>query len=149
MNTFEKFHFAEQAERLFADIYGALAKQCEHEPTHHALFSRLEQEEIQHAMRINMLRKRYVAMGRDMKAIKLDIAPLQILLKQGEMLKQRLESGELSGNIPEIVAIIAELERKFAGVHAEMISETADASLRTFFEKLAAQDRGHASLLSQ
>ena len=145
MNTFDKFHFAEQAERLFAEIYGALAKQCEHEPTYHALFSRLEQEEIQHAMRIKMLRKRYTT--KDVGDIELDIVPLQAFLENGERIMQRLESGAPFGSVSEAAVVMADLERQFAGAHAEMILSVVDSNLRKFFEQLAKQDRGHASLL--
>lgn len=149
MNTFDKFALAERAEQVFAEVYGLLARQFAQEPKYHALFTRLEQEEIQHAMRIKMLRKRYVTMGKDMKELVLEIAPLQAFLKQGETTRQRLAAGETLGTVTEVVARIAELERQLAGAHAEMILAVGDASLRNFFKKLAAQDRGHAALLCQ
>ncbi len=145
MNTFDKFALAERAEQLFANVYGLLAKQFAHEPKYYALFTQLEQEEIQHAMRIKMLRKRYTT--KDVGDIEFDVVPLQAFLKNGERIMQQLESGEPFDSVSEAAAVMAELERQFAGAHAEMILSVVDSNLRKFFEQLAKQDRGHASLL--
>lgn len=147
MNIFAKFDLAERVEQTFADVYGILAKQFEHEPKYQVLFTRLAQEEIQHAQRIKMLRKRYVSMGKDLKMIEFDVVPLQAGLKNGEALKQRLTSGETFASAAEIVTIIAELERQFANAHTNIIAAVVDPAIRELFEQLAAQDREHAALL--
>ena len=147
MNTFDKFSIAEYAENVFADVYRLLAEQFAGNPKYYALFVQLEQEEIQHAMRIRMLRKHYLTEGEAVKAIQLNMTPLLAFTERGEALKRRLETGEKLGTLPEIAAMLVSLELQFAGAHAEMILDVSDSNLRKFFEKLAEQDRGHSSLL--
>jgi hypothetical protein len=110
-----------------------------------ALFERLQQEEIQHAYRLRMLRSQCMKDATLGRGLVLDAGLLGRLLETGAQVKKRLASEELT--LAGLLSLFVELEDAFSCAHAESLTAEADPKLRTFFESLAKQDEQHRLLL--
>ena len=142
----EKIDLAERAERLTAEIYTVLAGKFAHDKEARALFASLASEEGQHAMHIQMLRKRYFTS--EIKSIQLDTTNLERFLAEGEALKEIFAADdELEFDV--VLLRMAEYEDQLAGVHAHMMISASDSSVKKFFEQCASLDKGHAQLLKK
>ena len=149
MEGLDTFEVAEEAEELAAELCSILALHFESAPKHSKLFKQVEQEEIQHGMRIKMLRKNYVTERGEGQDISVNVTALQGLLQEGQQLKQRLKSGHRFTSFAEAATAMSVLEDRFAIAHAEMLVAASGSKLEKFFKQLADQDRGHATLLQQ
>jgi rubrerythrin len=143
-NDFQKFDLAERAEKLAEDLYRLLAGKFAGDEPVRALFERLAMEEKQHAIRIGMLRKQYVAS--QVEEVQLDVTDLRRYIAEGEAYKVDLAGGA-TPSLTDALAAMADLETKFAGVHAQMMLSATDPGLKTFFAQFAAQDKGHAAFI--
>lgn len=148
-NAYAKFELALEVEDLAERLYRRLAVHFTDNPAARAIFERLAGEEQQHAMRIDLLRKKYMQDPARVPEIALDVEESRQLLDEGAVLMQLLEAGDRSLTLKESARMMVELEQRFSIVHAHAMAEAGDADLRAFFEQLAAQDREHAALLER
>lgn len=136
-----------RVEALAEELYAGLAATFEGQPWLRDLFLRLAAEEGQHAMRIRLLRihagrtpwpaATLQAVGEDLEALAGGIAALRA--------EFRSLSG--SGDAREVLRKVAELEVRFATVHAEELARSADPEVQRLFGSLALQDARHRELV--
>jgi rubrerythrin len=136
---------AEQLENLAADLYAIVAARADIGRETRRLFEQLRQEEHQHALRIRMLRSQCAKDSRLARGIALVGGAIDLLLARANQVKERLADPDLG--LPEILAVLAELEQEFQVAHAEVVASDAAPDLKAFFRKLAKQDEAHARLL--
>ena len=147
MSNYEKFSKAERLEILCAEIYQLLARQHRADPAANALFLRLEAEELQHARRIQKLRSIWTDDADVRGAIELDLAEIDQLLADAEILKGLFSAPDSAISFDDASRFMAELEEKFAIAHADSMAAQADPEIREMFEILSEQDHAHAALL--
>jgi rubrerythrin len=143
----EQLDLAVQIENVAGRIYAVLAERFADEPEARALFTRLEQEEQQHALRIEMLGTTLARRPELQRQLVLDVEKLQRALKEGEDVARLLAEPRPRIPLDRARRLAAQLEEKFSGVHAEQITSCSEPSLRELFSIFVAQDRGHAALL--
>ena len=136
---------AEQLEWLSAELYELAASRFGGDQDVRQLFERLQQEEIQHAYRLRMLRSQCVKDAGLARGLALDASRIAPLLETGAQAKKRLATSELT--LAEALSLFVDLEAAFSSAHAESLTAEADPQLRTFFESLAKQDEQHRRLL--
>jgi rubrerythrin len=143
----EQLDLAIRIENVAAGIYQVLAERFADEPEARALFLRLEQEERQHALRIEMLgmalARRPELEGRRV----LDVEQMLKALRDGEDVATALAAPGSRLPLDRARRLAAQLEERFAAVHAEQLASVGEPSLRDLFAIFVAQDRGHAALL--
>jgi len=134
-----------RVERLSARIYALLARRFVDAPEEQSLFLRLEAEENEHALRLELLGG--VLARRPGATLRLDRAQAGRVLRAGESLAATL--AEPSVRLPAAKAreLAAILEEKFALVHAHQLAQQDDPELVEFFRVFVNQDRAHAALL--
>lgn len=137
---------AEQVERGARDIYRALAARFADDTQSAAVFSRLAAEEEEHANRIQLLRNQYMRNPELIGQMTVCCADLEHLIARTRDVLATVES-EDALTVAKATQLLAQLERELAGVHAHLIAESADPSIKQFFEFLATQDRQHEDLL--
>jgi rubrerythrin len=147
--SFDCFFAAEQVEDLASRIYRFVARQLAAQPEAERLFSRLADEEVQHGLRVRMLRTQYATDARRLKNVVLDYAAIEGARREGEMLLHLLTSSREPLTFAEARRLAIELEETFALVHAQQMAQCADPDLKAFFEALARQDREHVALLRE
>lgn len=144
--NFDILERAEQVELLAAELYGAFARLFTADPAALQLFTRLRDEEQQHAARIRML----AAQGRrDTKLlarIDLDTRRLDEVILEISTLLATVRNGQWHGDLAETRLALLALEERCSRAHAEGLQGIHE-SLRGFFEQLAAQDKAHGELL--
>jgi rubrerythrin len=143
--TYQLLQKAEQLELLAGQLYQALAGR--HAGPARDLFERLAGEEVQHAARIRLLAARYRQDPRLFSAAVTDGAQLDALLVEAAALIEAVRAGQWDGDPAESLRRAADLERRYAVAHAQVLTQEAVPGLRAFFEQLAAQDRAHLELL--
>ncbi len=148
-SAYAKFELALEVEDLAERLYQRMASHFGDNPAARAIFERLAGEEQQHAMRIDLLRKKYMQDPARVPEIALDVEQSRQLLEEGAVLMQLLEAGDNSLTLKEAARMMVELEQRFSVVHAHAMAKSSDADLRAFFEQLAVQDREHAALLER
>jgi len=146
-SAYDKFAKAERLEMVCAEIYRMLASQFRADPAANALFLRLENEEIQHAFRVQKLRSLYSNDSKLRGNVELDVAAIDRLLKDADILKGLFSSPNSSISLAEAKQFMADLEHKFAIAHAESMAAATSPEIRRMFEILSQQDHAHASLL--
>lgn len=145
-SPYQLFERAERIELLSARIYGALARLFE-DGDARALFSRLEAEEEQHALRVQLLAAHY---RRDPKLPIAAGAPeLDRCIAEATQALADVEAGRWPRRLAEVRRRLAVLEGRLAGAHAELLAAGAPPALRDFFLSLSAQDAEHARLLGE
>jgi rubrerythrin len=144
-SDFSKLMLVEEGEHLVASVYRLLATRFSSDPKAGRLFEQLAGEEVQHALRIGMLRKELMA-GK-VESITIDVEKLRGRMAEAQALKNRLLEDGVALTLDEALATMKDLEGKFADAHAHIIMSTTNQSLKVFFTKLAANDKAHASLL--
>jgi hypothetical protein len=145
-STFDVFRRAERVETLAAAVYAAVARHFRADANAHALFRRLEGEELQHAARVRLLAATY---RNDSKLIeKVNGAEtLDACLRYAEEALAQVEAGEWGPGISDVFARLARLEERLQSAHAHLLALNADTKLRDFFEELAHMDDAHVVLL--
>jgi len=136
---------AEQLEWLSAELYEMAATRFSEDREVRQMFERLQQEEVQHAYRLRMLRSQCMKDAKLAQGLALDASQIAGLLETGAQVKKRIASSELT--LAGLLSLFVELEGAFASAHAESLTAEADPRLRTFFESLAKQDDQHRLLL--
>jgi rubrerythrin len=143
-SDFSKLMLVEEGEHLIASLYRLLGTRFAGDSAGR-LFEQLAGEELQHALRISMLRKELMA-GK-VQSIDLDVDMLRGHMAEAQALKNRLLEDGVTLTAAEALATMKDFEAKFAAAHAHVIVSTSNLVLKVFFEKLAANDKAHASLL--
>lgn len=147
MSAHDKLNVAEQVERTAARLYRLLTETFPPGSEANKVFSTLASEEDQHAARINMLRSRYSRRPGDFEGFELDVEQMSRLLGEGETLITLFSGEGFSVSVDEARRFMIELERNFAGAHAQVMTLSSNPELKSFFETLARQDRMHAQVL--
>lgn len=144
-STYHLFQRAERIEVLSGNIFGALAHQFADDPEARALFTRLEAEEQQHAVRVRLLAAHY---RHDPRMLgRAEAQGLEESLAECEQALAEVEAGEWGRDLVTVKRRLAALEERLARAHAELLLGERNPALREFFAQLAAQDVGHARLL--
>jgi rubrerythrin len=148
MGSYLFFEKAVQLELLSAAIYRALAEQFQGQAEALALFQKLEEEEVQHAQRVQLLAARYRHDSRLFEDVSAALAPIDALLVEAGAILDQIAARAWGGESLEAVkGKLVALEDRFSVAHAHVIATAADPGLRSFFEQMAAQDLGHRQLL--
>ena len=144
----EQLDLAIRIEKVAARIYAILAERFADSPEAQAMFSGLEQEEHQHALRIEMLGMTLARRPELQGAVALDVEKMQQALRDGEDVA--LLVSDPGRKMPLTLArqLAAGLEDKFAAVHAEQLTIVSEPSLHELFSIFVAQDREHAALVA-
>jgi hypothetical protein len=145
-STFDVFRRAERVEILAAEVYAAAARQFRADANAHALFRRLESEELQHASRIRLLAATY---RNDPKLIPTvnGAQALDTCLAAAREALAELEAGRWGPHLAGVLERLADLEDELQRAHAHLLALNAHTGLRDFFEQLAHMDDGHVQLL--
>jgi rubrerythrin len=136
-----------RVEQLAARIYRILAERFADDAKASAMFGRLAEEERQHELRIEMLAETLVRRPELDRALVLDLDKTERALAEGEALAAVLESPRPRPPLARARRLAAQLEGRFARVHADQLAAQSDPELREFFRVFVAQDREHAALL--
>ena len=136
---------AQAVEDMAGDLYRLLAQRSAGDPPQAAVFRRLEQEEREHAKRLQMLASMYLKDPRSFRGTTLEIPNLEAIVAETKAFLEQVEKGAV--DVPAAAAHLVELEERFAVTHAEVVARNADPGVKTLFQMLAAQDREHAKLL--
>jgi rubrerythrin len=147
ISTYQIFEKAEQLELASAEIYRLLAERFRDQPAASDLFTRLMEEELQHATRVRLLKARYRHDARLFENAELTSANLDALLHEGRQAAAAIARGEWGASLEVVKQKLAELEDRFGAAHAHVLCEGAAPPVRTFFEQLARQDQEHRKLL--
>jgi len=146
-SSYEIFDKAERLEMLSAEIYRLLAERFRGEPAASDVFTRLMEEELQHATRIRLLKARYRHDARLFENADLTSANLDAVVREGQETVAAIARGEWSASLEVVKQELAEIEDRFGAAHAHVLCEGAVAPVRAFFEQLARQDQEHRRLL--
>ncbi len=146
-SSYQIFEKAEQLELLSAEIYRLLAERFRDQRAASALFTRLMEEELQHASRVRLLRARYRHDAKLFEDADLASANLDALIREAREIGSAIARGEWGENLEVVKQELAEIEDRFAVAHAHALCLGAAPSIRSFFEALAQQDQEHRKLL--
>ena len=141
--TLEK---AERLELLAAELYGLAASRFSADCEAKELLERLQEEEIQHAYRVRMLRSQCIKDAKLAAGLGLDDSRIELLLERGADARKQIVAAK---TLAEVLDLLLELEETFAVAHAEAVTVGADPQLHHFFESLAHQDTQHRLLLER
>lgn len=147
-DVYLKFDKAEQVERVAGQLYRQLAERFAAEPATARTLRQLADEEDQHALRVRMLRDRYAKRPSAFESVPLDLALMDELLAEAELLRQLFAKEPFSISVSEAREFMIQLEQRFASAHAQAMAEAATSELRGFFEALTRGDTAHAKLLA-
>jgi rubrerythrin len=136
---------AQTVEDMAGDMYHQLALRSAAAPEEAAVFRRLEQEEREHAKRLQMLASMYLKDPRSFRGTELEIPQIEGIVAKMKALKEEIEQGTVAVSVA--AARLVELEERFSVTHAEVVARNADPSVKALFTMLASQDREHAKLL--
>jgi rubrerythrin len=138
---------AEQLEMLSAEIYRLLAERFRDQPEASDVFTRLMEEELQHATRIRLLKARYRHDAKLFDNADITSANLDAVIREGQETVAAIARGEWGASLEVVKQELAEIEDRFGVAHAHVLCEGAAPPIRAFFEQLARQDREHRTLL--
>jgi rubrerythrin len=145
-SAFDVFRRAERIETVAAAVYALLAQRFRDDGEASGLFSRLEQEELQHARRVRLLASAYQHDSKLLGQIN-GASELEACLAEAERALGELQAGGWGPDLGDVLSRVAALEDRLASAHANLLAMNADGALRAFFEQLALMDAGHAELL--
>jgi hypothetical protein len=145
-STFDVFRRAERIEAICAAIYGLLACRFRDDAEAWALFSRLEEEELQHASRVRLLASTYQNDSKLRTPVN-GAAELQRCLAAAEQALVEVQAGGWGPGLADVLGRAARLEEQLISAHAHLLALNGDHALRGFFEQLAVLDKGHVTLL--
>lgn len=138
---------AERIEEIAARIYRALAKRHAGSPEARGLFEKLAAEEDQHALRVRMVRTRYLRDNQSVGDIALDVSAAMDAVRRAEELCDRVAAAP-DMTFTEAKRLARQLEEDLSRTHAEMLADSSAPEVRAFLESLARQDLEHARVLS-
>ncbi len=138
-----------RVEALAEELYAGLAATYEGQPWLRDLFRRLAAEEGQHAMRIRLLRIHAGRTPWPMATLQAVGGDLEALAEAIAALREEFRSLSGAGDAREVLRKVAELEVRFATVHAEELARSADPEIERLFGSLALQDARHRQLIEE
>lgn len=139
---------AEKLELLAAELYAALANHFGDDEAAAKLFTRLRDEEQQHAARVRMVAAQA---GRDTKLlgkITADGGAMDDVAREMGVMLANVRRGDWRADVKQTKRLLLDLEERCSRAHAQGILGLND-SLRRFFEQLALQDKAHEELLRE
>jgi len=136
-----------RVEQLAARIYAILAERFADSPEACAMFRRLEAEEHEHELRIEMLAGLLARRPELERSLVLDLARMELALADGEAIATVLSSPRPRPPLYRVRRLVAQLEERFASAHADQLTAQGNPELQEFFRVFVAQDREHAALL--
>jgi rubrerythrin len=149
MTNEECFETAIRIETLFRDVYAGLAVRFDDSPPLRETFSRLAEEEEQHAQRILLLSRhradaRWSEDAMDRIARDLDSVSTALMLTA-------IEFRDATGrpDAADVLQRVIDLEHRCGAVHAESLARCLDPEVQGFFHALARQDEHHRELLER
>jgi hypothetical protein len=145
-STFDVFRRAERIEAICAAIYGLLALRFRDDAEAWALFSRLEEEELQHASRVKLLASAYRHDSKLRTPVN-GADELQACLAAAEQALAEVQGGGWGPGLADVLGRAARLEEQLLSAHAHLLALNGDHALRDFFEQLSLMDEGHVTLL--
>lgn len=146
LTNFDILDKAEKLELLAAELYAAFAQRFGDDPVAVKLFTRLRDEELQHANRVRMLASQSRRDAKLLGKIAVDTGALDEVAREMTAMVANVRSGNWEADLAQTRRLLLELEERCGRAHAQGLVGI-DGSLRTFFEQLAAQDRAHEELL--
>jgi rubrerythrin len=146
--TFDILEKAEKLELLAAELYGAFARRFGDDAGAAKLFTRLKDEEQQHATRVRMLAAQARRDSRLIGKISVDGHALDEVSGEMTVMLANVQRGDWQADLTQTKRLLVELEDRCSRAHAEQLLGLND-SLRKFFEQLAAQDKAHEELLRE
>lgn len=144
--NFEILERAEKIELLLGELYESLGRHFRADPAALDLFTRLRDEERQHAARVRMLASQARHDTKLLARITVDRRRIDAIVEEVGAFLLTTGRGEWRLDLAATRDAMRELEERCALAHTEGL-EGLDPSLRAFFEQLAAQDKAHAELL--
>ncbi len=137
---------AQQVETVAGEIYRVMAAQFAEQPEAARVFTTLAAEEVQHALRVQMLQSRHALRPLDFSGLGIDPEVMPALLKEALAFKEQLAAGPPL-SLSEATRLLVNLEHRFWEAHAQVITGPENDELRSFFEDLARQDKMHVRML--
>jgi rubrerythrin len=144
--NFDILDKAEKLELLAAEIYGALARRFGDDENAVKLFTRLRDEEQQHAARVRMVAAQSRRDSKLLGKITFDSREMDDVLIDMTTVLANLHAGRWEADLAQTKRILLDLEERCSNAHAQGLKGLND-SLRKFFEQLALQDKAHEELL--
>jgi rubrerythrin len=144
--NFEILDKAEKLELLAAEIYGALARRFGDDAAAVKLFTRLRDEEEQHAARVRMVAAQSRRDSKLLGKISVDGRELDEVLGEMTTILANLRAGLWEADVAQTKRLLLDLEERCSQAHAQGLLGLNE-TLRKFFEQLALQDKAHEELL--
>jgi len=144
--NFDILDKAEKLELLAAEIYGALARRFGDDEKARKLFTRLRDEEQQHAARVRMVAAQSRRDSKLLGKITVDSREMDDVVREMAAVLANLNAGRWEADLAQTKRLLLDLEERCSQAHAQGMKGLHD-SLRTFFEQLALQDKAHEELL--
>jgi rubrerythrin len=144
--TFDILDKAEKIELLAAELYAAFAKRFGDDDAAAKLFTRLRDEEQQHAARIRLLAAQSRRDSKLLGKLDLDARALDAVIQEMVAVLANVRNGNWGADLAQTKRLLVDLEERCARAHAQGL-QGLNESLRKFFEQLAQQDRAHEELL--
>jgi rubrerythrin len=138
---------AARVETLAHDLYRILSERFFHEPYLRDLFSRLADEEGQHAMRIHLLVRYQSSSAWTRDVTERAVAALDAAEAGIDGLRGEFEASPGRLDPRTVLRRVAEVETQFNAVHAEDLAGSSDPTVRHLFVSLAEQDSQHLELI--
>lgn len=146
MTNFDVLEKAEKVELLAAELYAFFARHFGADPAAAQLFTRLRDEEQQHAARIRMVAAQSRRDTKLLAKITVDTSGLDEVVREMTAILLNVKNGSWGADLAQTKRLLLELEDRAARAHAEGLQGLHE-DLRKFFAQLALQDRAHEELL--
>lgn len=148
MKTSQLLQAAACVEILSQELYTELSSAFSDSPTLRDLFLRLAEEEAQHAKCLQLLDRHRVKVPLTAEVSERIRGELAGLADALEEMRKELRSPPLRTDPYAVLGRMAELEARFASVHAAEIATEAYPAMKKVFAAMERQDRDHARLIS-
>jgi rubrerythrin len=148
MKTSQLLQAAACVEILSQELYTELSATFSDSPTLRDLFLRLAEEEAQHAKCLQLLDRHRVKAPLTAEVSERIRGELAGLADALERVRTELRSPALRTDPYAALGRMAELEARFASVHAAEIATEAYPAMKKVFAAMERQDRDHARLIS-
>ncbi len=148
MTTFEILDRAEKLELLCSELYAAFARRFGDDAVAAKLFTRLRDEEQQHATRVRMLAAQSRRDSKLLGRISVDARAMDEVVADMTTILANVSAGRWEADLQQTKRLLLDLEDRCSRAHAQAFLGLND-SLRKFFELLALQDKAHEELLRE
>jgi rubrerythrin len=146
VTNFDVLEKAERIELLSSELYAAFATHFSADGAAHRLFTRLRDEEQQHAARVRMLAAQSRRDTKLLAKITGDTRGLDDVARELSAMIADVRSGSWGADLAQTRRLLMELEDRASRAHVEGLQGLHE-SLRGFFVQLAAQDKAHQEML--